>query len=163
MSITTVGTSTVAVTVQTMFESGRIEVFDINNKQKLQSITVSEMYSDCGITMMNNKLVVGGYDNLLIVDHQTRSRNPIPIKTDDIPYELHASGDRIFLRNAVVIGNRNSSLNMYSCSDNQVYTLSLPSVPACITSLKDGRLYVSCVDGLMYHVSDDLKLAKNLD
>lgn len=163
LSLTTVDTSTVAVTVQTLFESGRIEVFDINNKQQLQSISVYEMYSDCGITMMNNKLVVGGYNKLLIVDHQTRSRNAIrKIKTDGIPYELHASGDRIFFRNAVFIGNRNSSLSMYSCSDDMEYTMTLPSVPACITSLKDGRLYVSCVDGLMYHVSADLKSSKKV-
>ncbi|CAG2234152.1 unnamed protein product [Mytilus edulis] len=67
--VTAVNNSTVAVT---LLYSRCIEMYDINNKLKLKSITVPGMWwRGNGITTINNKLVVGCNNRLHIIDHQT--------------------------------------------------------------------------------------------
>ncbi|CAG2199118.1 unnamed protein product [Mytilus edulis] len=92
--VTAVNNSTVAVTLEW---NKCIEMYDINNKLKLKSISVPEMWWWMGnITTINNKLVVCGCDNsLLIIDHQT-GEVVQTIQTDCYPDRLHGSGDRLF-------------------------------------------------------------------
>ncbi|CAG2192561.1 unnamed protein product [Mytilus edulis] len=65
-SVTAVNNSTVAVT---MYYKYCIEMYDINNKSKLKSLSVPRM-GLTGITTLNNKLVVCDNRRLLIIDHQ---------------------------------------------------------------------------------------------
>ncbi|CAC5421132.1 unnamed protein product [Mytilus coruscus] len=167
--ITAVNNSVVAVTVYSVTEediSDRIEMFDINNKHKLKSISVPKMLCACGIAMINNKLVVGGLGTLLIVDHQT-GETIQTIETDSIPNSIHGSSDRIFFNDRIFITDlfkmkNNNRLKMYSSSDNKVYYMTLRSCSTSITSLQDGSLYVLCKNGSIHHVSSDFKHMKKV-
>ncbi|XP_071127762.1 uncharacterized protein [Mytilus edulis] len=149
-SVTAVNNSTVAVTV---YGSQCIEMYDIHNKLKLKSISVPDMWSLGGITTINNKLVVGGVNILLITDHQT-GEVVQTIQTDCDPQKLHGSLDRIFY-----CGN-NKKLYWYSYTDDRHHTLTLPSRPMSMTTLQDGSLYVRCSEGSVHHVSSDGKQYK---
>ncbi|CAG2254953.1 unnamed protein product [Mytilus edulis] len=159
--VTAVNNSTVAVTVDKPLKCHCIEMYDINNKHKLKSISVPGMNSDCGITMINNKLVVGGDDRLLIVDHQT-GETIQTIQTDCTPRGIHASGDGIFFVN-LSIYNSDHNLYWYSFTDDNIHTLTLPSKPFSITTLQDGSLYVLCKDRSVQHVSSNGKQFKTLN
>ncbi|CAG2248984.1 unnamed protein product [Mytilus edulis] len=66
LDITVVDNSTVAVALP---HCSRIDIWDINNKQKVKSIQLS---TKCyGITTINNKLAVGCKGRLLIIDPKT--------------------------------------------------------------------------------------------
>ncbi|CAG2234891.1 unnamed protein product [Mytilus edulis] len=146
-----VNNSTVAVTLW----SECIEMYDIHNKLKLKSISVPGMWCwERGITTINNKLVVGGNNRLLIIDHQT-GEVVQTIHTDCTPGRLHGSGDRIFYSD-----NNNNNLYWYSYTDDRHHTLTLPSHPMSMTTLQDGSLYVVCKDGSVQHVSSDGKQYK---
>ncbi|XP_052103220.1 uncharacterized protein LOC127736681 [Mytilus californianus] len=150
-SVTAVNNSTVAVT---LFGSGCIEMFDINNKLKLKSISLPGMW--CGsITTINNQLVVYGDNRLQIIDHQT-GEVVQTIQTDCDPYWLHGSGDRIFYCDTYL---NNNKLYWYSYSDDRHHTLTLPSPPYSMTTLQDDSLYVVCEDKSV-HVSSDGKQYK---
>ncbi|CAC5381876.1 unnamed protein product [Mytilus coruscus] len=147
LDVTAVNNSTVAVT---LLFSKCIEMYDINNKQKLKSISVPRMrwcFSD--ITTINNKLVVGVDYKLQIIDHQT-GEVVQTIKTDCVPHWLHGSDDRIFYYNPF-----NNKLYWYSYTDGSHHTLTLPSPPRRMTTLQDGSMYVICCDGSVQHVSSD--------
>ncbi|XP_052103244.1 uncharacterized protein LOC127736701 [Mytilus californianus] len=155
LCVTAVNNSTVAVV---LYSSICIEMYDINNKLKLKSISLPGMCWVSCITTINNKLVVGGYDRLQIIDHQT-GEVVQTIKTDCSPYRLHCSGDRIFY-----CGNNynNNKLYRYSYTDDRHHTLTLPSPPYRMTTLQDGSLYVGCEDGSVQHVSSDGKQYKTV-
>ncbi|CAG2256580.1 unnamed protein product [Mytilus edulis] len=136
--VTAVNNSTVAVT---LWYSKCIEMYDINNKLKLKSISVPGMWwKGSDITTINNKLVVGGDNRLLIIDHQT-GEVVQTIQTDCDPGRLHGSRDRIFYSD---INYFNNKLYWYSYTDDTHHTLTLPSQPKGMTTLQDGSLYV-CV------------------
>ncbi|XP_076070277.1 uncharacterized protein LOC143041974 [Mytilus galloprovincialis] len=158
--VTAVNNSTVAVTVDYPFKCPCIEMYNINNKHKLKSISVPRINSYCGITMMNNKLVVGGDGRLQIVDHQT-GEIVQTIETDCIPRWIHASGDKIFFINPLLLSCYNN-LYWYSFTDDNIQTLTLPSRPWSITTLQDGSLYVLCEDKSVQHVSSNGKQFKTL-
>ncbi|XP_052089736.1 uncharacterized protein LOC127726384 isoform X3 [Mytilus californianus] len=143
--VTAVNNSTVAVT---LIRSECIEMFDINNKLKLKSISVPGMWWR-GITTINNKLVVGGYNRLLIIDHQT-GKMVQTIQTECRPHRLHGSGEKIFYCDTY-----NNKLYWYSYTDDSHNTLTLPSPPESMTTLQDGSLYVMCDDRPVKHVSSD--------
>ncbi|VDH95095.1 Hypothetical predicted protein [Mytilus galloprovincialis] len=82
--VTAVNNSTVAVR---QLDSKWIEMYDINNKLKLKSISPPGMRSFVGITTINNKLVVCGNNSLLIIDHQT-GEVVQTIKTDCRPGQV---------------------------------------------------------------------------
>ncbi|CAC5362457.1 unnamed protein product [Mytilus coruscus] len=153
--VTAVNNSTVTVT---LYDSDCIEMYDINNKLKLKSISPPGMSRYGDITTINNKLVVGGKDRLLIIDHQT-GEVVQTIQTDSRPGRLHGSGDRIFYCN--YYNNNNNNLYWYSYTDDRHHTLSLPSYPRSMTTLQDGSLYVGCRDGSV-HVSSDCKQYKSV-
>ncbi|VDI66529.1 Hypothetical predicted protein [Mytilus galloprovincialis] len=162
--VTAVNNSTVAVTVYIPFKCHCIEMYDINNKHKLKYISVPGMCSDSGIKMINNKLVVGGDDRLLIVDYQTGDTIQT-IQTDCTPYRVHASGDRIFFINSIYKpfnSDYDNNLYWYSFTDDNIQTLTLPSIPHSITTLQDGSLYVLCKDRSVQHVSSNGKHFKTL-
>ncbi|XP_063417627.1 uncharacterized protein LOC134700197 [Mytilus trossulus] len=154
-----VNNSTVAVTVHKSFKCHCIEMYDINNKHKLKSISVPGMNSYSGITMINNKLVVGGEDGLLIFDHQT-GETIQTIQTDCKPGGIHASVDRIIFRRIHNLFSNNSNIYWYSFTDDNIHTLTLPSKPYSITTLQDGSLYVLCDDDSIQHVSSNGKQFK---
>ncbi|XP_052089738.1 uncharacterized protein LOC127726384 isoform X6 [Mytilus californianus] len=143
-SVTAVNNSTVAVT---LLGSECIEMYDINNKLKLKSISVLCWWRD--ITTINNKLVVGGYNRLLIIDHQT-GKMVQTIQTECRPHRLHGSGEKIFYCDTY-----NNKLYWYSYTDDSHNTLTLPSPPESMTTLQDGSLYVMCDDRPVKHVSSD--------
>ncbi|XP_063416522.1 uncharacterized protein LOC134698147 [Mytilus trossulus] len=153
--VTAVNNSTVAVT---LMRSKCIEMYDINNKLKLKSISLPDMWWVSGITTKNNKLVVGGNNTLLIIDHQT-GEVVQTIKTDCDPYKLHGSGDRLFYSDNNYLNN---NLYWYSYTDDIHHTLTLPSRPESMTTLQDGSLYVVCEDGSVQHVSSDGKQYKTV-
>ncbi|CAG2198958.1 unnamed protein product [Mytilus edulis] len=157
-SITAVNNFTVAVTVFQTSINQRIEIFDIYNKHKLKSIPVPGLVCYCGITMINNKIVVGGDRGLLIVDYLTGEilQN---IETQCGPWGIHSSSDKIFFSD--YMGNTNN-LHWYSFTDDNIHTLTLPSVPLSMTTLRDGSLYVLCKDGSVQHVSSNRKQFKTL-
>ncbi|XP_063413818.1 uncharacterized protein LOC134696129 [Mytilus trossulus] len=152
LCVTAVNNSTVAVT---LIGSECIEMYDINNKLKLKSISLPGMWFLGGITTINNKLVVSGHNRLLIIDHQTGEVVQI-IKIDCYPDRLHGSGDRLFYSNN---NYNNNNLYWYSYTDDTHHTLTLPSHPRNMTTLQDGSLYVVC-DGSLQHVSFDGKQYK---
>ncbi|VDI55349.1 Hypothetical predicted protein, partial [Mytilus galloprovincialis] len=149
--LTAVNNSTVAVT---LYYSVCIEMYDINNKLKLKSISVPGMRYMSDIITINNKLVLCVYNILLIIDHQT-GEVVQTIQTDCHPGRLQGSGDRIFYCN-------NNTLYWYSYTDDRHHTLTLPSPPSRMTTLKDGSLYVVCSDGSVQHVSSDGKQYKSV-
>ncbi|XP_052089731.1 uncharacterized protein LOC127726383 [Mytilus californianus] len=151
-SVTAVNNSTVAVT---LYGSKCIEMFDINNKLKLKSISLPGMLYLIGITTINNKLVVGGVNRLLIIDHQT-GEVVQTIQTDRHPGRLQGSGDRIFYCDT------NNNLYWYSYTDYRHHTLTLPSRSSRMTTLQDGSLYVVCDDRSVQHVSSDGKQYKTV-
>ncbi|CAG2236041.1 unnamed protein product [Mytilus edulis] len=164
-SITAVNISIVAVTVLKVTEEDtnhRLDMIDINKRYQINSISVPGMLHFSGVAMINNNLVVGGLDKLLIVDYQT-GEVVQTIETYSIPAWIHASGDRVFFNGRRVFEIKNNiQLKMYSSSNNRVYSNTLQSCPTSITSLQDGSLYVLCLDGLIHHVSNDLKHTKKV-
>ncbi|XP_071124918.1 uncharacterized protein [Mytilus edulis] len=154
--VTAVNNSTVAFT---LLSSKCIEMYDINNKLKLKSISVPEMLClGSDITTINNKLVVCGESSLYIIDHQT-GEVVQSIQTDCNPYWLHGFGDRIFYCDRNYL---NSKLYWYSYTDDRHHTLTLPSAPRRMTTLQDGSLYVVCRDGSVQHVSSNGKQYKTV-
>ncbi|XP_052078770.1 uncharacterized protein LOC127716576 isoform X4 [Mytilus californianus] len=154
--VTAVNHSTVAVTVG---QSECIEMYNINNKLNLKSISIPGMRWWIGITTINNNLVVGVGDTLLIIDHQTEEVVQT-IQTDCSPYRLHGSGDRIFYRHNNYYNY--NKLYWYSYTDNRHHTLTLPSPCRKMTTLQDGSLYVKCDDESVQHVSSDGKQYKTV-
>ncbi|OPL20350.1 hypothetical protein AM593_10733, partial [Mytilus galloprovincialis] len=131
-SVTAVSNSTVALT---LLESRCIEMYDINNKLKLKSISQpGGLWRYSGITTINNKLVVRGENCLLIIDYQTGEVIQT-IKIDCDPDRLHSSGDRIFYCD---INLNTKKLYCYSNTNDTRHTLTLPSNPFVITTLQDG-------------------------
>ncbi|XP_071166402.1 uncharacterized protein [Mytilus edulis] len=143
--------STVAVT---LFICDRIDIWNINNRQKVKSIQLST--SCYGITTINNKLVVSCPGGLLIIDPQTE----IVEKTIDTgnctPIRLCGSGDSIFYT------NESHSLYHYSHFNNKITKVKLSSQPFDVTTLQDGSVYVICDDGSVQHVSSDGKKYKHV-
>ncbi|VDI82972.1 Hypothetical predicted protein, partial [Mytilus galloprovincialis] len=104
-----VNNSTVAVTLP---ENDRIDIWNINNRQKVKSIQLS---SGCfGITTINNKLVVGCKRRLLIIDPQTEKVERTIDTGDCTPVRLCGSGDSIFYT------NESNFLYHYSHSNNKI-------------------------------------------
>ncbi|CAC5421625.1 unnamed protein product [Mytilus coruscus] len=156
--VTAVNNSTVAVTVYMLFNNQCIDLYDINQKHKLKSISVPGIKPYCGITMINNKFVVGGLGRLLIVDHQTGETVQI-IETDCLPDRIHASGDRIFYTEYFP---PKDNLYWYSFTNDKINKLKLPSALSSMTTLQDGSLYVLCTDGSVQHVSSNGNQFKTL-
>ncbi|VDI08113.1 Hypothetical predicted protein [Mytilus galloprovincialis] len=158
-SITAVNNSTVAVTVYQTSINQRIDIYDIYNKHKLKSIPVPGLVCYYGITMIKNKIVVGGRDmGLLIVDYLTGEilQNT---GTHCGPWGIHSSSDKIVFSD--YMRNKNN-LHWYSFTDDFIHTLTLPSIPLSMTTLRDGSLYALCKDGSVQHVSSNRKQFKTL-
>lgn len=109
------------------------------------------MMRKSGITTINNKLIVGGYQELLIIDHQ-KEEVVQKVPTECHPYRLHGSDDRIFYYD-----DYNKNLYWYNYTDDTQNTLTLPSTPRSMTTLQDSSLYVVCEDGSVQHMSSDGK------
>ncbi|VDH99430.1 Hypothetical predicted protein [Mytilus galloprovincialis] len=146
--VTAVNITTVAVT---QVYSKCIEMYDINNKLKLKSITMYYMCWENNLTTINNKLVVGGYCQLMVLDNETGDVSET-IKTDCNPCVLHGSGDKIFY---CTYKDKNNNLYWYSYSDDKHHNLTFQSPPRCMTLLRDGCMCVVCDDGAIHHVSFD--------
>ncbi|XP_052077101.1 uncharacterized protein LOC127715098 isoform X2 [Mytilus californianus] len=162
--LTPVNSSTVAVVVVKPFRSSFVELYDINIKRILKWIQVPGMKSACGISAMHTKLIVGGLRSLLIVDlHGKETIQKIKIRCT--PEAIHASDNKIFFRNhhTGFISNERKKLKWYSLSGKKVLGKILSSDPYSITSLRDGSLYVLCIDGSIRHVSPDLKHEKTVN
>ncbi|XP_052103219.1 uncharacterized protein LOC127736680 [Mytilus californianus] len=142
-------------TVAVLMLIDSIEMYDINNKLKLKSISVPGMWQTTGITTTNNKLVVFGQYKLLIIDHQT-GEVVQTIETECIPNWLHGSGDRILYCDNNFYNTNNNKLHCYSYLDGKNHNLTLPSQPFRMTTLQDGSLYVVCMDKSVQHVSSDV-------
>ncbi|XP_052089744.1 uncharacterized protein LOC127726386 [Mytilus californianus] len=152
--VTEVNNSTVAVT---LWRSEIVEIYDINNKLKLKSISPPGLWWWSGISNINNKLVVCGNSRLLIIDHQT-GEVVHTIMTDSIPDRLHCSGDKIIYCD---YNNNCNNLYWYSVTDDIHHTLILTSHPESMTTLQDGSIYVVCDDEAVRHVSTDGKQYKH--
>ncbi|VDI39892.1 Hypothetical predicted protein [Mytilus galloprovincialis] len=126
--VTPVNNSTVAVT---LWCSKCIEVYDINNKLKLKSISPPGMWRWSGITTINNKIVVDCDKRLHIIDHQT-GKVVKTIQTDCDPYRFQGCGDRLFY-----CDNKKKKLYWYSYTDDTHHTLTLPSTPRRMTTVKE--------------------------
>ncbi|CAC5364861.1 unnamed protein product [Mytilus coruscus] len=143
--ITVVNNSTVAVTLPLC---NSIDIWDINNQQKVKSIQLSTVCF--AITTINKKLVVGCCGRLLIIDPQTEKVEKIIDTGDCNPITLCGSGDGIFYTGM-------DSLYHYSHSNNKISKVKLPSYVYDMTKLQDGSVYVICQDGSVQHVSSDGK------
>ena len=156
--ITAIDNSTVAVTA-----CNSIDMYDINNRVHLKSIVLSGIEFDtyfCGmykITTINNNLVVGKDNGIVIIDHQTGD----VVKTIDTngtcTWCVHGTSDKIFY-----CGNKVNNIYCYNYSDDKIDIMTLPSRPWSITSLQDGSVYVACVNGSVQHVSSDCKSYKTV-
>ncbi|CAC5381849.1 unnamed protein product [Mytilus coruscus] len=153
-SVTAVNNSTVAVTLRWR---QCIDMYDINNKSKLKSISVPGMRC-FGITTINNKLAVGGKYCILIIGDLQTGEVVQTIHTDCDPGRLHGSGDRIFYCDLL-----NNKLYWYNYSEDSHQTLTLPSPPWRMTTLQDDSLYVVCSDGSVQHVSSDGEKLKSIE
>ncbi|CAC5381377.1 unnamed protein product [Mytilus coruscus] len=147
--VTSVNNFTVAIT---LMNSECIDIYDINSKLKLQSISVPGMWRWRDITTIENKLVVCGAYSLMIADYQGEDGLKT-IVTECRPYRLHCHGDKIFYCDKYF--NNNKKLYWYSYTDDIHNNLTLPSEPKKMTSLQDGSLYVLCEDNSLQHVSSD--------
>jgi hypothetical protein len=169
--ITAIDNSTVAVT-----SYATIDMYDINNKVKLKSIALPgtnslwyrmcQFYFQlflCNITTINNNIVVGIGNNIVVIDHQTGNMVK-KIDTDDIsPWCLHGTSDKIFYcEHPLYNNNNNKNIYCYNYCDDQVDKMTLPSPPWSITSLQDGSVYVICSNGSVQHVSSDGKSYKTV-
>ncbi|XP_076101381.1 uncharacterized protein LOC143071135 isoform X1 [Mytilus galloprovincialis] len=149
--ITEINNSTVAVTLPIY---DRIDIWNINNKQIVKSIQLS---TPCyGITTINNKLVIGCWGRLLIIDPQTEKVEKTIDTGDYTPVRLCCSGDSIF------VTNDSHYLYHYSHSNNKISKVKLPSKLYDVTTLQDGSVYVICYDGSVQHVSSDGKKYKQV-
>ncbi|CAG2224516.1 unnamed protein product [Mytilus edulis] len=148
--ITVVNNSTVAVTLPMHYS---IDILDINNKQKVKSIQLST--TCCGITTINNKLVVGCPGRLMIIDPQTEKVEKSIDTVDCDPIRLCGSGDGIFYKNGF-----NRYLYHYNHSNNKISHVKLTSGVCCMTILKDGSVYVVCKDELVHFSSDGKEYKK---
>ncbi|CAG2227168.1 unnamed protein product [Mytilus edulis] len=149
--ITVVNNSTVAVTLP---DCDRIDIWNINNRQIVKSIQLST--SCFGITTINNKLVVGCDEGLLIIDPQTEEVEKTIDTVDITPVRLCGSGEGIFYT------NESHFLYYYSHSNNEITKVKLSSQPSDVTTLQDGSVYVICYDGSVQHVSSDGKKYKQV-
>ncbi|CAG2205975.1 unnamed protein product [Mytilus edulis] len=147
--VTPINNLTVAIT---LMNSECVDIYDINSKLKLQSISVPGMWRWRDITTIDNKLVVCGANSLIIIDYQGEDELKT-IVTECRPYRLHCHGDKIFYCDKYF--NNNKYLYVYSYADDIHYNLKLPSEPRRMTSLQDGSLYVLCEDSSLQHVSSD--------
>lgn len=77
--VTAVNISTVALVVLHPVVNEYIDLYDINNKHKLKSVTEPGMKFQCDITKMNDKLEVGSSRGLVIVDYQTGEKNQLTL------------------------------------------------------------------------------------
>ncbi|VDH96116.1 Hypothetical predicted protein [Mytilus galloprovincialis] len=160
-SITAVNNFTVAVAIlkTSIIQRNTLEILvhDIYNKHKLKSIPVPGLVC-YGITMIKKQIVVGVDRGLLIVDYLTGEilQN---IETRSIPLGIHSSSDKIFFDDYT---RNTNNLHWYSFTDDNIHTLTLPSVPRSMTTLRDGSLYVLCKDRSVQHVSTDVKQFKTL-
>ena len=160
--ITAIDNSTVAVTLYNTIHC--VEMYDINNKVKLKSIVLHNINFRlllCKITTINNNIVVGIHNSIVIIDHQTGE----VVKTIDIdgitPCCLHGTGDKIFYCDDL-LHNNNNNIYCYNYCDDQVDIMTLPSPPWSITSLQDGSVYVACWNGSVQHMSSDGKSYKTV-
>ncbi|CAC5408051.1 unnamed protein product [Mytilus coruscus] len=149
--ITVVNNSTVAVTMPVC---NSIDICDINNKQRVKSIQLSTVCFP--ITTINNKLVVGCWRRLLIIDPQTEKVEKTIDIGDYFPITLCGSGDGIFYI------DYSHYLYHYSHSNNKISKVNLPSYVCDITILQDGSVYVICKDRSVQHVSSDGKTYKQV-
>ncbi|XP_052078769.1 uncharacterized protein LOC127716576 isoform X3 [Mytilus californianus] len=154
--VTSVNNFTVAVT---LMNSECIDIYDINSKLKLQSISVPGMWRWRDITTIENKLVACGAYGLMITDYQ-EEKGLKTIVTECRPYRLHCHGDNIFYCDKYF--NNNKKLYWYSYKDDIHYNLTLSSEPRTMTSLQDGSLYVLCEDNSLQHVSSDSRQYKTV-
>ncbi|XP_063432408.1 uncharacterized protein LOC134714780 [Mytilus trossulus] len=150
--ITVVNNSTVAVTISF---SESIDIWDINNQQKVKSIQLS--FGCYGITTINNKLVVGCRRRMMIIDPQTEEVEKTIDTGDRTPIRLCGSGDGIFYTDY-----NSYHLYQYSYFNNKITKLMLPSQPSDMTILQDGSVYVICINGSVQHVSADGKKYKQV-
>lgn len=142
--MTAVNNSSVAICVKSQFSDARIELYDINNKHHLKSISLCGVADIFGSTIINDKLVVG-IDKQLLIGKILQG-----IETHCQPFGITVSGSRIFFSEEM-----ENNLYWYSCTDFNKHTLVLPSIPFSTTTLHDGSLYVLCEDGSVQHVSSD--------
>ncbi|CAG2221389.1 unnamed protein product [Mytilus edulis] len=150
-TVSCINNSTVAVTLP---NCDRIDIWNINNRQKVKSIQLS---TPCyGITTINNKLVVGCKGRLLIIDPQTEEVERTIDTGDCTPVRLCGSGDSIFYT------NESHFLYHYSHSNNEIIEVELSSQLSDVTTLQDGSVYVICYDGSVQHVSSDGKKYKQV-
>ena len=161
LGITVIDNSTVAVTLYNTIHC--VDMYDINNKVKLKSIALHDIYSQIFlfyITTINNNIVVGIHNSIVIIDHQTGE----VVKTIDTggisTCCLHSTSDKIFYCDDLLYNNNN--IYCYSYCDDQVDIMTLPSIPQSITSLQDGSVYVTCRNGSVQHVSSDGKSYKTV-
>ncbi|VDI59111.1 Hypothetical predicted protein, partial [Mytilus galloprovincialis] len=152
--VTAVNITTVAVTLEHICS---IEMYDINSKLKLKSISVHEMCYK-GITTINKNLVVCGANRLLFIYHHTEEVVKTT-HTECYPLRLYNSGDRLFYSSVDV---EDSKLYWYSFTDDTHQYMTLPSKPSWMTTLRDGSMYVMCTGGSVIHVSSDGKQHENV-
>lgn len=155
-SATAVNSHAVAVT---LFDSDyMVEIYDINEKNRLKSFRIPEKNQCSYITTIDTKLVISGDNALLIMDAQT-GQVVQTIHTDCQPCKLHADSDRIYCCGYYPDFN----LYCYSTTGDKLFTTTLPYSPSSITTLKDGSLYVVCNGGSVQHVSSDGKRYKSVN
>ena len=164
--ITAIDNSTVAVT-----SDNTIDMYDINNKVYLKSLVLHDinlLLHFCqmsNITTINNNLVVGVLNSIVIIDHQT-GEVVKTIDTDGIStWCLHGTSDKIFYCDHPLYNNKNNNnknIYCYKYCDDQIDIKTLPSPPRSIASLQDGSAYVVCRNGSVQHVSSDGKSYKTV-
>ncbi|CAC5407350.1 unnamed protein product [Mytilus coruscus] len=128
-SLTAVNNSTVVVIVNQPLSNPRIELYDINNKHKIKSISLYGFEDTFGMTMINDNLVVGADRELLIIDYQTGEILK-SIGTHCHPWGITVSGNRIFFGEEM-----ENNLYWYSFTDDKIHTLTLPSIQYPMTTL----------------------------
>ncbi|CAC5395283.1 unnamed protein product [Mytilus coruscus] len=154
--LTPVNNTMVAVLLNKSFVSRRIEIYDINNKHKLQSIPINRE----GAFWDNTVIVVSTSSSLVIDDYQTEELVEfVETHCNQSLRKIHFSGDRIFYRDK---DQSKHNLHWYSFTNNKLYTVTLPSIPFKMTTIQDGSLYVLCKDRSVQHISSNGKHFKSL-
>lgn len=155
--LTVVNNSTVAVIVNHALSYPIIDLYDINIKDKIESVSLHGFEDTYGMTMIDDKLLVGADMILLKIDYQTGEiLQSIGIHCH--PWGINVSGNKIFFSEEY-----ENNIYWYSFTDDKIHTLTLPSIPYPMTTLRDGSLFVLCEDGSIQHVSSDGKQFKTLE
>lgn len=128
--------------------SRTLKIWDIFQERCLHSISVSRLYKPAGIAVLNNKIVVGGFTNLIFVVNPEKEEIVEEIDVKHLPEGLTVSNNQIFFH---------FGKSIYCCdsSNGHVTSRVFESRVANMVALRSGHLYVGFENGKSFNIDFD--------